>query len=56
VPHWHITYDRVAVWDQFGLPKTLPKQGYQFLAWWVNQAKSDSLTARRKNGKEAEKE
>jgi microcin C transport system substrate-binding protein len=56
VPHWHITYDRVAFWDKFGLPKTLPKQGYQFLAWWVNQAKSDSLTARRKNGKEAEKE
>ena len=34
IPQWHVTYDRVAYWDKFALPATLPKDGYQVHTWW----------------------
>jgi microcin C transport system substrate-binding protein len=49
VPHWHIAYDRVAYWDKFGQPKTIPRQGYQFDAWWIDSAKAEAIS-KRKNG------
>lgn len=39
IPHWHIGYDRVAYWDKFGMPSTIPSQGFQLMAWWIDPAK-----------------
>ncbi|MBI4968134.1 MAG: ABC transporter substrate-binding protein [Rhodospirillales bacterium] len=47
IPHWYIDYDRVAYWDKFGRPEVIPKQGYQFNAWWVDKAKAEAVTKRR---------
>ena len=35
IPHWHITYDRVAYWDKFAMPEIIPSNGYQWRAWWA---------------------
>lgn len=36
IPHWHIPYDRLAYWNKFGMPDTVPMQGVQILTWWAN--------------------
>lgn len=51
VPHWHISYDRIAYWDKFGRPAVTPQQGFQFDAWWVDKAKADALAAAKGKGK-----
>jgi len=40
IPHWHLTYDRVAYWDKFGIPAVIPRQGVQMDAWWIDPAKA----------------
>ena len=35
IPHWHISYDRVAYWDKFGMPDVIPEQGFQLMSWWM---------------------
>lgn len=40
VPNWYIAYDRVAYWDKFGRPATLPEQGVQLDTWWYDPAKA----------------
>ncbi|CAA7619126.1 putative oligopeptide transporter subunit; periplasmic-binding component of ABC superfamily transporter [Magnetospirillum sp. LM-5] len=35
VPQWHIPYDRVAFWDKFGMPKSVPMKGWQMHTWWM---------------------
>jgi len=40
IPHWHIGNDRVAYWDKFGMPEVIPRQGFQFLSWWIDPAKT----------------
>lgn len=47
IPHFHTAVDRIAYWDKFGLPETVPMQGVQINAWWVDAAKAASLEARR---------
>lgn len=47
VPQWHIPYDRVAYWDKFGRPSTVPDQGVQIDAWWIDPEKERSLEQRR---------
>jgi len=37
IPNWHSGVFRVAYWDKFGLPATLPKYNLGFQAWWVKQ-------------------
>lgn len=34
VPHWHSRSIRIAHWDRFGLPETVPLRGPQLTAWW----------------------
>ncbi len=48
IPHWHISYDRVAYWDKFGMPETVPQQGYQMMAWWVDPTKAGKVPAPKK--------
>jgi microcin C transport system substrate-binding protein len=39
IPHWHSITHRVAFWDKFNMPKTLPKYDTGFLfsphTWWL---------------------
>jgi len=39
IPHWHLGVDRVAFWNKFGMPKVIPSQGVQPLAWWAAPAR-----------------
>ncbi len=38
VPHWYISSHRIAYWDKFEFPKTLPKyfsaEGWMLSTWW----------------------
>ena len=43
LPHWHVGTDRVAYWDKFGMPETIPSQGVQLMAWWADPMKSVKL-------------
>ncbi len=49
IPQWHIRDTRVAYWDKFDRPKTLPPYdlGAGFDAWWVD-AKKEAALLRRK--------
>ena len=35
IPNWHSGVFRVAYWNKFGLPETLPKYNLGFHTWWV---------------------
>lgn len=35
IPNWHSGVFRVAYWDKFGLPQTLPKYNLGFQTWWI---------------------
>jgi len=45
VPGWTLRYDRIAYWDKFGMPEKTPKNGVDFLAWWIDPAKADRIRA-----------
>lgn len=38
IPNWHSGSFRVAYWDRFGLPDTLPRYHLGFHTWWVKDA------------------
>ena len=44
IPHYHITYYRVAYWDKFGRPAITPKYDIGFDSWWVDPAKAAALS------------
>ena len=39
IPNWYIAYDRIAYWDKFGMPATIPAAGVQIDTWWADPAK-----------------
>ncbi len=44
VPQWYAPFERIAYWNRFGQPATLPTQGVGFLAtWWVDPQKAKAL-------------
>lgn len=43
IPHWHISYDRIAYWNMFGRPEITPVTGNRFMTWWVDSAKLEAL-------------
>ncbi|CDI03972.1 ABC-type oligopeptide transport system,periplasmic component [Candidatus Competibacter denitrificans Run_A_D11] len=47
IPHWHIPYDRIAFWDKFGYPTTVPMQGVQLESWWIDPKKEKVLGQQR---------
>jgi microcin C transport system substrate-binding protein len=49
IPHWHITYDRVAYWNKFSRPEINPKYGIDLFAWWVDPVKLAALEKRGSN-------
>jgi microcin C transport system substrate-binding protein len=46
IPHWHITYDRVAYWNKFSRPEIDPIYGVDLFAWWIDQVKLAALERR----------
>lgn len=44
VPHWHIKTTRVAYWDKFAFPDTLPPYDFPLFAWWVDSQKVQSMS------------
>ena len=52
IPHWHIGSYRVAYWDRFGMPQTMPKYGLDIVdAWWIDPAKSSKIEATQKRNR-----
>lgn len=47
IPHYYISYFRVAYWDKFGRPKIDPPYALDFSNWWVDPVKDAALQARR---------
>ncbi|MDF1644395.1 MAG: extracellular solute-binding protein [Pseudomonadales bacterium] len=35
IPQYHINYHRLAIWDRFGIPKTVPDYRLGFENWWI---------------------
>jgi microcin C transport system substrate-binding protein len=48
VPHWYSAADRVAHWDYFGEPKTLPSRSVGFpTVWWWDEARANKIAGAR---------
>ncbi|GBD42165.1 hypothetical protein HRbin39_01554 [bacterium HR39] len=47
IPHWYISYERVAYWNKFGRPEVLPKHGLDLFTWWIDEVKLARLEAAR---------
>lgn len=47
VPSFGLNADRIAYWDKFGKPEKYPKNGVDFMSWWVDPAKAAKLAAAR---------
>ncbi len=44
VPQWYSPYERIAYWNRFGQPATLPTQNVGFLAtWWYDAKRAEKL-------------
>ncbi|MDP2618973.1 MAG: extracellular solute-binding protein [Hyphomicrobiales bacterium] len=44
VPQWHVPYDRIARWDRFGRPGTMPDYSIGFpTIWWWDEAKAAAV-------------
>ncbi len=44
VPMWHIPYERIARWDRFGRPETLPPYSDGFpTIWWWDEARAEKV-------------
>jgi microcin C transport system substrate-binding protein len=51
VPQWHLVNERIAYWNRFGLPKTLPTRALAVEAvWWFDKEKAEKLEAVRRAG------
>jgi microcin C transport system substrate-binding protein len=47
VPTLGYNASRIAYWDKFGKPDRYPKNGVDFMAWWIDPAKAAKLAANR---------
>jgi microcin C transport system substrate-binding protein len=36
IPQWHISSNRIAFWNHFGMPTVVPMQGVNIFSWWVD--------------------
>ena len=43
IPHWQIQVYRLAYWNKFGRPETVPPYGLDLFAWWIDQDKVVAL-------------
>lgn len=50
VPQWYYPYERIAYWDIFGRPKTLPSQSASLMqVWWIDPEKQKAIAAAKAN-------
>lgn len=47
VPHFTDNGYRIAYWDKFSWPETLPTESPDFFSWWVDEEKLASLQSKR---------
>jgi len=48
VPQWYFPYERLAFWDIFGRPQTLPSQSASLMqVWWIDPGKQKAIQAAR---------
>ncbi len=47
IPHWHLDYQRIAIWNKFGFPQTTPLRGLQFFTLWIDETLAASFEERR---------
>jgi microcin C transport system substrate-binding protein len=47
VPHFTDNGYRIAYWDKFSWPETLPTESPDFFSWWVDEEKLPSLQSKR---------
>jgi microcin C transport system substrate-binding protein len=48
VPQWHYPFERLAYWDEFGRPQTLPSRSAAVAqVWWIDPEKQKALAAAR---------
>ena len=40
---YHIEVDRIAYWDRFGIPETIPMNGVTTDVWWIDPEKDAAL-------------
>ncbi|HSM18833.1 MAG TPA: ABC transporter substrate-binding protein, partial [Hyphomicrobiales bacterium] len=46
VPQWHVPYERIARWDRFGKPETMPEHSIGFpTIWWWDESKAAAVAA-----------
>ena len=43
IPQWHIAHDRIAYWNKFGMPDTVPLMGVQTDTWWIDPQREKAL-------------
>ena len=48
VMNWYLPCERFIYWNKFGMPDTIPDEGVQPGAWWIDGAKEPAITARQK--------
>ena len=48
IPQWHLGKYRVAMWDKFERPDTLPKYDLGIDTWWISQDKAKLLPEKRR--------
>ncbi len=50
IPHWHLPFTRIAFWDKFAYPTTIPMQGVQLDTWWIDPTKEAALAQQKGSG------
>lgn len=48
IPQWHVSKYRVAMWDKFDRPATLPKYDLGIDTWWISKEKAAKLPEKRR--------
>ncbi|MGF1695335.1 extracellular solute-binding protein [Vibrio lamellibrachiae] len=48
IPQWHISQHRVASWDKFERPSTMPRYDLGIDTWWISEEKAAKLPEKRR--------
>ena len=43
VPNWHLSAFRVAYWNLFGRPATVPEYDLEFFSWWIDPEREQAV-------------
>jgi len=46
IPEWYDGHYRLAYWDKFGRPETLPKYGLGLDTWWFDPTRAEATEKR----------